>query len=118
MSHPRPFRPRRSYSPKIESPWAKAWRQSPERMADHIKKLNVARLAKSDEKAQLVQAVFNLMPADPVFPYQLRDALAREWKLCYEEDVEPKAAWNLVRLAMRKGMVGRSDDGRIYPRHG
>lgn len=110
MTFPRPFRRR-------PSPWQIAWRRSPERMREHLNRLNGARTAKSDERAALVQAVFNLLPTDPMPPYELRDRLLTEWSRCYDEAIDKKAAWNLVRLGMRKGMVGRDENGLIYPRH-
>lgn len=112
------MKPRRPFDRRRTTPWQEAWRRSPERMREHINRLNEARTAKSDEKAALVQAVFNLISPDPMPPYELRDRLAAEWLKCYEEDLDRKQSWNLVRLAMRKGMVGRTDDGMIYPRHG
>jgi len=122
MSQPfRPFR-RRANAPitrRPESPWARAWRLSPERMRDHVEMLNAARTAKSEEAAQLVQAVLNLVPADRGYrAHELRDLFAAEWGRCYGETLTKKEAWNKVRKAMRHGMLGRDDKGLIYPRHG
>jgi len=123
MSQPfRPFR-RRTGQPPItrrpESPWARAWRLSPERMRQHIGQLNDARTAKSDEAAQLVQAVINLIPADKGYrAHELRDLFASEWGRCYDEPLTKKDAWNKIRKAMRHGMLGRDDNGLIYPRQG
>ena len=126
MSQPyRPFFRRRAGSTqpaitrKVESPWARAWRLSPERMREHIGQLNEARTAKSDEAAQLVQAVINLIPTDRGYrAHELRDLFATEWGRCYDEPLDKKAAWNKVRKAMRHGMLGRDEKGLIYPRHG
>lgn len=121
MSQPFPFRRRRNQiTPRRpESPWARAWRLSPERMRDHVQMLNAARTAKSEESAQLVQAVLNLIPADRGYrAYEVRDLFAAEWGRCYGETLTKKEAWNKVRKAMRHGMLGRDDKGLIYPRHG
>jgi hypothetical protein len=71
MSQPfRPFRRRagQAITRRPESPWARAWRLSPERMREHISRLNEARTAKSEEAAQLVQAVLNLIPTEVTAP--------------------------------------------------
>jgi hypothetical protein len=121
MSHPFPFRRRRQnpITPRRpESPWARAWRLSPERMKEHVEMLNAARTAKSEEAAQLVQAVLNLIPADRGYrAHELRDLFASEWGRCYGETLNKKQAWNKVRKAMRHGMLGRDDKGLIYPRN-
>ena len=119
-----PFRPfRRRNQPIVprrpESPWARAWRLSPERMKQHISDLNSARTAKSEEAAQLVQAVLNLIPLDRGYrAHELRDLFASEWGRCYDETLTSKEAWNKIRKAMRHGMLGRDENGLIYPRHG
>lgn len=119
-----PFRPfRRRNQPIVprrpESPWARAWRLSPERMKQHISDLNSARTAKSEEAAQLVQAVLNLIPLDRGYrAHELRDLFASEWGRCYNETLTSKEAWNKVRKAMRHGMLARDENGLIYPRHG
>ena len=119
-----PFRPfRRRNQPIVprrpESPWARAWRLSPERMKQHISDLNSARTAKSEEAAQLVQAVLNLIPLDRGYrAHELRDLFASEWGRCYNETLTSKEAWNKIRKAMRHGMLGRDEKGLIYPRHG
>ena len=119
-----PFRPfRRRNQPIVprrpESPWARAWRLSPERMKQHISDLNSARTAKSEEAAQLVQAVLNLIPLDQGYrAHELRDLFASEWGRCYNETLTSKEAWNKVRKAMRHGMLARDEKGLIYPRHG
>lgn len=122
MSHPFPFnRRRRPFAPRqrTESPWAKAWRTAPERMRQHIDQLNSARTAKSEEIAHLIQAVLNLIPTDQRYrAHELRDLLATEWGRCYDEPLTKKQAWNKLRKAMRHGMIGRDDNGLIYPRHG
>lgn len=123
MSHPFPFRRRRNSQPIVprrpESPWARAWRLSPERMKQHVENLNAARTAKSEEAAQLVQAVLNLIPADRGYrAHELRDLFAGEWGRCYDEPLTKKEAWNKIRKAMRHGMLGRDENGLIYPRHG
>jgi hypothetical protein len=121
MSHPFPFRRRRQnpITPRRpESPWARAWRLSPERMKEHVEMLNAARTAKSEEAAQLVQAVLNLIPVDRGYrAHELRDLFASEWGRCYGETLNKKQAWNKVRKAMRHGMLGRDDKGLIYPRN-
>ena len=123
MSQPFPFHRRRPRNFPIaprrpESPWSRAWRLSPERMREHVEMLNRARVAKSEEQAQLVQAVINLIPCDRGYrAYELRDLFASEWGRCYDEPLDKKAAWNKVRKAMRHGMLGRDDKGLIYPRH-
>ena len=122
MSQPfRPFR-RRAGQPinrRPESPWARAWRLSPERMREHISRLNEARTAKSEESAQLVQAVLNLIPADRGYrAHEIRDLFAAEWGRCYDEPLTKKDAWNKIRKAMRHGMLARDDNGLIFPRHG
>lgn len=119
-----PFRPfRRRNQPIVprrpESPWARAWRLSPERMKQHISDLNSARTAKSEEAAQLVQAVLNLIPSDRGYrAHELRDLFASEWGRCYNETLTSKEAWNKIRKAMRHGMLARDEKGLIYPRHG
>lgn len=121
MSQPfRPFnRHRKPITPRKESHWQRVWRMSPERMREHVAQLNVARSAKSEESAALVQAVINLIPADKGYQaHQLRDLFAGEWGRCYNEPLDKKAAWNKVRKAMRHGMLGRDENGLIYPRHG
>lgn len=122
MGNPFPFRRRRNHQPvtrKPESPWARAWRLSPERMRDHVEMLNAARTAKSEEAAQLVQAVLNLLPPDQGYrAHELRDLFASEWGRCYDEMLTKKEAWNKIRKAMRHGMLARDDNGLIYPRQG
>jgi len=123
MSHPFPFRSgkRNNRSQPIhrkETPWERAWRLSPERMREHVNKLTEARVKKSEETAALVQVVLNLIPADPVAPYKLRDTFRQLWKETYDEDKTNQEAWNLLRLAMRHGKIGKTENGLIYPRHG
>ena len=122
MSQPfRPFRRRagQAITRRPESPWARAWRLSPERMREHIIRLNEARTAKSEEAAQLVQAVLNLIPSDRGYrAHEIRDLFAAEWGRCYDEPLTKKDAWNKIRKAMRHGMLARDDNGLIFPRHG
>jgi hypothetical protein len=88
-------------------------------MRQHIDQLNSARTAKSEEMAHLIQAVLNLIPTDQRYrAHELRDLLATEWGRCYDEPLTKKQAWNKLRKAMRHGMIGRDDNGLIYPRHG
>jgi hypothetical protein len=87
-------------------------------MKEHVEMLNAARTAKSEEAAQLVQAVLNLIPSDRGYrAHELRDLFASEWGRCYGETLNKKQAWNKVRKAMRHGMLGRDDKGLIYPRN-
>ena len=103
---------------RTESHWTRIWRVCPERMREHVEMLNRARTAKSEEQAQLVQAVINLIPSDRGYrAFELRDLFASEWGRCYDEPLGKKEAWNKVRKAMRHGMLGRDDKGLIYPRH-
>ena len=75
--------------------------------------------AKSEEAAQLVQAVLNLIPTEPGYrAHEIRDLFASEWGRCYDEPLTKKDAWNKIRKAMRHGMLGRDENGLIYPRHG
>jgi type I site-specific restriction endonuclease len=122
MSYPFPFRqqPDHNKHPKKkrrESPWQRAWRHSPERMREHITNLNNARVRRSEQTAELVQAVLNMLPIEPVPPYKLRDDFCKAWNECYSENKTTKEAWNLLRLAMRHGMIGRTEKNLIYPRH-
>jgi hypothetical protein len=121
MSHPRPFRTRffRKKSgkpPKAESPWKRAWRLAPERMREHLTQMNEARSKQSEQRGELVQALLNMMSVEPVQPYVMRNNLKSLWKECYNEDKTDKESWNLIRMAMRKGMIGRTDNNLIYPR--
>jgi hypothetical protein len=121
MSHPFPFRRGKSKRSKPtirkETPWARAWRISPERMREHINHMNQAKVKKSEQTAELVQAILNMMPIDPVAPYKLRDTFRQLWKETYDEEKSSKEAWNLLRIAMRYGKIGRTENGLIYPRH-
>ena len=119
MSQPFPFRRRKKSNPiqRTETPWAKAWRLSPERMREHINHMNQAKVKKSEQTAELVQAILNMIPVNPVAPYKLRDTFRQLWKETYDEDKSSKEAWNLLRIAMRYGKIGRTENGLIYPRH-
>lgn len=111
---------RRQFVPKqktTETPWARAWRRSPERMREHITRLTEARASKAEERALLVQALFDMMPSEPMRPYILRDRLVELWAQSYGEELSLKAAWLEIRCAMRQGLVGRTDDGDYIPRH-
>lgn len=121
MSHPFPFNRRRKRSTKpaikrTETPWARAWRISPERMREHINHMNQAKVKKSEETAELVQAILNMLPDEPVQPYKLRDLFQETWNESYGEEKTKKEAWNLLRIAMRHGKIGKMENGLIYPR--
>lgn len=121
MSQPFPFRRGRKSKKsnpiqRTETPWAKAWRISPERMREHINHMNQAKVAKSEQTAELVQAILNMLPDDPVAPYKLRDLFRQTWNESYGEEKSSKEAWNLLRLAMRHGKIGKTENGLIYPR--
>lgn len=127
MNHPKPFRNRKPFSPdgklagrpkRFESPWKRAWRLAPERMRDHLNQMNKARSAKSEETAELVKALFDMLPVEPMQPYVFRDNIQKLWKECYSEEKTKQESWNLVRLAMRKGFIGKLENGLIFPRKG
>lgn len=117
MSHPFPFR-RRKTKPvnRKETPWEKAWRISPERMREHLTRMNDARTKKAEQNAELIQAILNMLPDEPCQPYQLRDLFKQTWNESYGEEKTTKEAWNLLRVAMRHGKIGRTENGLIYPR--
>jgi len=120
MSQPFPFRRRKSKKSKpiqrTETPWARAWRTAPQRMKEHLDQMNQARLAKSEHMAALVQKILNMLSDDPVAPYVLREEFKQSWNESYGEERTSKEAWNLLRLAMRHGKIGRTENGLIYPR--
>lgn len=121
MSHPFPFNRRRKSKrsnpiKRTETPWARAWRISPERMREHINHMNQAKVKKSEETAELVQAILNMLPDEPVQPYKLRDLFQETWNESYGEEKTKKEAWNLLRIAMRHGKIGKMENGLIYPR--
>ena len=123
MSQPFPFRRRKKskkFNPikRTETPWARAWRTSPQRMKEHLNQINQAKVAKSEETAELVQAILNMLDTNPVAPYKLRDAFQQTWNESYGEQKSKKEAWNLLRLAMRHGKIGKTENGLIYPRQG
>lgn len=93
------------------------WRRHPERLRDHITKLSKLRADKAEERGRLIQALFNMMPSQPMRAFELRDRLADLWLETYDEQLDRKQAWAEVRRAMRLGMVGRSDDDLYIPRH-
>jgi len=120
MSQPFPFRRRKSKKSnpiqRTETPWARAWRTAPQRMKEHLDQMNQAKVAKSEETAELVQAILNMLDTEPVAPYKLRDAFHQTWNESYGEQKSKKEAWNLLRLAMRHGKIGKTENGLIYPR--
>lgn len=93
------------------------WRRHPERLREHITKLSKLRADKAEERGRLIQALFNMMPSQPMRAFELRDRLADLWLETYDEQLDRKQAWAEVRRAMRLGMVGRSDDDLYVPRH-
>jgi len=109
---PNPYRRK----PDAETPWQRTWRLSPERMREHVTRMVKMRAEKAEERASLIQALFDMMPDTPVRPYELRDTLAALWFETYGEELDAKAAWLQVRRAIRNGMVGKTDDGKYYPR--
>jgi len=87
-------------------------------MKEHLNQINQAKVAKSEETAELVQAILNMLDTEPVAPYKLRDAFQQTWNESYGEQKNKKEAWNLLRLAMRHGKIGKTENGLIYPRQG
>jgi hypothetical protein len=112
-------KPRRPFQrkPDFETPWARAWRRSPERMREHVTRMTEARTAKAEERASLIQALFDMMPSEPMRPYVLRDRLVELWSTAYGEELTLAKAWLEIRCAIRQGLVGRTDDGDYIPRH-
>jgi len=47
----------------------------------------------------------------------MRETFRQLWKETYDEDKTSKESWNLLRLAMRHGKIGKTENGLIYPRH-
>lgn len=78
--------------------------------------MNQAKVKKSEETAELVQAILNMLPDEPVQPYKLRDLFQETWNESYGEEKTKKEAWNLLRIAMRHGKIGKMENGLIYPR--
>ena len=103
--------------PRKPSHWTIMWRRHPERLRQHIDRLSKMRTDKADERGRLIQALFNMMPPQPMRAFELRDRLAALWLETYSEELDKKQAWSEVRRAMRLGMVGRSDDDLYIPRH-
>ncbi len=93
------------------------WRRHPERLRQHIDRLSKMRSDKAEERGRLIQALFNMMPVQPMRAFELRDRLSALWLETYSEELDKKQAWSEVRRAMRLGMVGRSDDDLYIPRH-
>lgn len=87
-------------------------------MRAHVEALTKLRQAKAEERGQLIQSIFNMIPQTPVQPFVLRDTLSKVWLECYAEPLDKKQSWAVIKAASRRGMVGRTDDGMIYPRHG
>lgn len=85
-------------------------------MREHINHMNQAKVKKSEETAELVQAILNMLPDEPVQPYKLRDLFQETWNESYGEEKTKKEAWNLLRIAMRHGKIGKMENGLIYPR--
>jgi hypothetical protein len=97
--------------------WQAMWAKHPERLRQHIDRLTAARGAKAEERGRLIQAVFDMIPTEPMRPHELRDALALLWTETYGEPMDKKAAWNMVRSAQRLGMIGQTDDNLYFVRH-
>jgi len=103
--------------PRKPSHWTIMWRRHPERLRQHIDRLSKMRSDKAEERGRLIQALFNMMPSQPMRAFELRDRLAALWLETYSEEIDKKQAWSEIRRAMRLGMVGRSDDDLYIPRH-
>ena len=117
--HPTPFR-RRSGNPKFArkpSHWQTMWKKHPERLRENITKMCAAREAKAGERGRLIQAIFDMMPTEPMRPFELRDTLAVLWQETYGEALDRKTAWATVKAAQRRGMVGQTDDNLYFVRH-
>lgn len=83
--------------------------------------MNDARTKKAEQNAELIQAILNALSevvTEPIPPYKLRDLFQETWNESYGEDKTKREAWNLLRIAMRNGMIGRTENGLIYPRKG
>lgn len=81
--------------------------------------MNDARTKKAEQNAELIQAILNALSevvTEPIAPYKLRDLFQETWNESYGEEKTKKEAWNLLRIAMRNGMIGRTENGLIYPR--
>lgn len=102
--------PRRSH-------WAEMWKCHPERLREHVGRMTAARAAKSEERGRLIQAVFDMIPTDPMRPFELRDMLAVLWSETYGEPLSKKQAWAVVKSAQRRAMVGQTDDNLYFVRH-
>jgi hypothetical protein len=76
-----------------------------------------AREAKAGERGRLIQAIFDMMPTEPMRPFELRDTLALLWRETYNETLDRKTAWATVKAAQRRGMVGQTDDNLYFVRH-
>ena len=121
MSHdpnpnPQPPRRRRNFR-QNPTHWQKMWAKHPGRLREHIDRMAKIREEKSAERGRLIQAIFDLMPTEPMRPYELRDLLAHEWETTYGEPIDKKKAWSIVRAAQRRGMVGQTDDNLYFVRH-
>lgn len=125
MSHheadnqPTPIRRKRGRRDFNSKPtyWQTMWRKHPERLREHITRMCAAREAKAGERGRLIQAIFDLMPTEPMRPFELRDTLALLWRETYGETLDRKTAWATVKAAQRRGMVGQTDDNLYFVRH-
>ena len=79
--------------------------------------LRLTETAVAWDRLELVQAILNMISTDPVAPYKMRETFRQLWKETYDEDKTSKESWNLLRLAMRHGKIGKTENGLIYPRH-
>lgn len=93
------------------------WAKHPGRLREHIDRMTKIREEKSAERGRLIQAIFDMMPTEPMRPYEIRDLLAIEWETTYGEPIDKKKAWAIVRAAQRRGMVGQTDDNLYFVRH-
>ena len=118
-NQPYPFRRRRGNPNFTRKPthWQAMWKKHPERLRENITKMCEARSAKAQERGRLIQALFDLMPVEPMRPFELRDTLALLWQETYGEALDRKTAWANVKAAQRRGMVGQTDDGLYFVRH-
>jgi hypothetical protein len=115
-NEPRRKRGRRDFNKK-PTHWQAMWRKHPERLREHITRMVVARGAKAQERGRLIQAIFDMMPTEPMRPFELRDTVALLWGETYGEVMDRKTAWATVKAAQRRGMVGQTDDNLYFVRH-
>ena len=113
---PRRKRGRRDFNSK-PTYWQTMWKKHPERLREHITRMCAARDGKAAERGRLIQAIFDMMPTEPMRPFELRDTLALLWRETYGETLDRKTAWATVKAAQRRGMVGQTDDNLYFVRH-